>query len=129
MTSVIAPDGATPVSVLGAAYDIAVAAATRGALDRRSLFDLPLGEGPAWTLTEEAVQTAAPFGREEVHRVVLPAWSAESLHDLNRPELGIPAAAAAAKGRSRSRTHRTRRPSRQWPATPESALKRRPCRR
>jgi len=97
VTSVIAPEGSEPVSVLGAAYDIAVAAATRSALDRRSLFDLPLGEGPAWTLTEETVQTAAPFGREEVHRVVLPAWSAESKHDLNRPELGIPAAATAAK--------------------------------
>jgi hypothetical protein len=97
VTSVIGPDGAAPASVLAAAYDIAVAAATRGPLDRRSLFDLPLGEGPAWTLTEEAVQTAAPFGREEVHRVVLPAWSAESRHNLNRPELGIPAAAAAAK--------------------------------
>ncbi|SNT62748.1 hypothetical protein SAMN05421812_114169 [Asanoa hainanensis] len=97
VTSVIGPSGAEAVSVLGAAYEIAVAAATRGSLDRRSLFDLPLGEGPAWTLTEEPVQTAAGGGREEVHRVVLPAWSAESKHDLDRPELGIPAAATGAK--------------------------------
>ncbi|MEV4535174.1 hypothetical protein AB0J82_15220 [Asanoa sp. NPDC049518] len=97
VTSVIGPSDASPTSVLAAAYDVAVAAATRGALDRRSLFDLPLGEGPAWTLTEEPVQTAAPGGREEVHRVLLPAWSAESKHDLSRPELGIPAAAEGAK--------------------------------
>ena len=97
VTSVIAAEGSSPVEVLGAAYELATAAATRGPIARQSLFDLPLGEGPAWTITEEAAQTTAPDGREQVHRVVLPAWSASSRHDLNRPELGLPAAAEAAK--------------------------------
>ncbi|MEV4617307.1 hypothetical protein AB0J74_01160 [Asanoa sp. NPDC049573] len=97
VTSVIAPSGTAPVDVIAAAYELAVASATRGTVDRRSLFDLPLGEGPLWTITEEQVRTAAPRGREEVHRAVLPAWSVFSRHDLNRPDLGIPAAATAAK--------------------------------
>ena len=97
VTSVIAPRATPPVDVIGAAYELAVASATRGAIERRSLFDLPLGEGPMWTITEDSVRTAAPGGREEVHRAVLPAWSAYSEHDLDRPELGLPAAGAAAK--------------------------------
>jgi hypothetical protein len=97
VTSVIAPAGTPAVQVIAAAHDLAIASATRGAIDRRSLFDLPLGEGPLWTITEEPVRTAAPGGREELHRAVLPAWSAFSRHDLNRADLGIPAAAAAAK--------------------------------
>jgi hypothetical protein len=60
------------------------------------LFDLPLGDGPLWTVAEEPVVTTAQSGREEVHHAVLPAWSVRSEHELDRPELGIPAAAAAA---------------------------------
>jgi hypothetical protein len=95
VTSVIAPPTAPAPEVMAAAYDLAAASATRGAVDRRSLFDLPLGEGPLWTISEERAQI--PASREEIVRAVLPAWSAESKHDLDRPELGIPAAAAAAK--------------------------------
>ncbi|SDZ55792.1 hypothetical protein SAMN05421684_6676, partial [Asanoa ishikariensis] len=40
VTSVIGPSGVEPGQVISAAYEIAVASATRGALDRRSLFDL-----------------------------------------------------------------------------------------
>lgn len=93
VTSVIAATDVRPAEVLAAAHDLALAAPA----DRRSLFDLPLGDGPMWTVTEERVFTTATGGREEVHRAVLPAWSARSRHDLDRPELGIPAAAAAAK--------------------------------
>ncbi|MEV0714641.1 hypothetical protein [Asanoa sp. NPDC050611] len=97
VTSVIAPPSAPASEVMTAAYDLAVASATRGPIDRRSLFDLPVGEGPLWTISEEPAQTTAPGGREEIHHAVLPAWSVETKHDLDRPELGIPAAAAAAK--------------------------------
>ncbi|SDZ00578.1 hypothetical protein SAMN05421684_2891 [Asanoa ishikariensis] len=92
VTSVIGPADVRPVELITAAHRL-----THGAVDRRSLFDLPLGEGPLWTITEERVGTTAPGGREERYRAVLPAWSARSRHDLDRPELGIPAAAAAAK--------------------------------
>ena len=91
VTSVIAPADAPPVDVMTAAYDLAA-----GQVTRTSLFDLPLGEGPLWTITEEPVRTTAPEGRDERHTAVLPAWSVTSEHDLDRAELGLPAAAAAA---------------------------------
>jgi hypothetical protein len=89
VTSVVAAPGTPPADVIAAAYDIAAA-------PRRSLFDLPLGEGPLWTITERPARTTAPDGREERCTAVLPAWSADSDHDLGRPELGLPAAARAA---------------------------------
>jgi hypothetical protein len=89
VTSVVAAPGVPAADVIAAAYEIAAA-------PRRSLFDLPLGEGPLWTITERPVRTTAPDGREERCTAVLPAWSAESDHDLDRPELGLPAAAGAA---------------------------------
>lgn len=75
--------------VLAAAYDLATALAAGRPLTRRSLFDLPLGEGHAWTITEEHTATAAPSGKEERYTAVLPAWSARSTHQLTGPELGF----------------------------------------
>ncbi|MEU4563906.1 hypothetical protein AB0F72_36475 [Actinoplanes sp. NPDC023936] len=74
--------------VLAAAYEIAPAVAAR-TLAPASLFDLPLGESPLWSIREE-------FGhdnqREHV-RALLPAWSATSDHDLAAdPGLGFSAA-------------------------------------
>jgi hypothetical protein len=89
VTSVVAAPGVPAAEVIAAAYDIAAA-------PRRSLFDLPLGEGPLWTITERPARTTAPDGREERCTAVLPAWSADSDHDLARPELGLPAAARSA---------------------------------
>jgi hypothetical protein len=89
VVSVAAPPGVPPADVIAAAYGIAAA-------PRRSLFDLPLGDAPLWTVTERPTRTTAPEGREERCTAVLPAWSAESSHDLARPELGLPAAAGAA---------------------------------
>jgi hypothetical protein len=79
--SVIAAPGVAPTTVLAAAHRIALAPRP----DRRSLFDLPLGEGHAWTLTEETIETINWNGREEHHPALLPAWSAESSHDLVKP--------------------------------------------
>jgi len=92
VTSVIAPADTPAADVLAAAHDLA----TRPRAARTSLFDLPLGDAPLWTITEERVRTTAPDGREERVTAVLPAWSATTEHDLDRPELGLPAAAAAA---------------------------------
>jgi hypothetical protein len=62
---------------------------------RRSLFTLPLGAAPLWEISEQQVQTTSPDGREERCTAVLPAWSADSTHDLRRhPQLGFGAAAA-----------------------------------
>jgi hypothetical protein len=79
VTSVIADDAAAPVDVLAVAH---------GALPRRSLFDLQLGDSPLWTVAETQ-------GHGEQHIALMPTWSARSELDLMRPGLGFPAAARA----------------------------------
>lgn len=91
MTSVIAARDVAPGMVLAAAYDLATAPFRAATMPRRSLFDLPLGDGPAWTITEEP---ARPDGTPPERWVaVLPAWSAESEHDLTDEAFGFAAAA------------------------------------
>jgi hypothetical protein len=63
----------------------------------RSLFDLPLGDGAIWTITEEHVETKITDDREVVVTSVLPAWSAETTVDLDREDLGLPTAARVIK--------------------------------
>lgn len=82
VTSVIARESAPADSVLAAAHDISQA--TGSSPRRRKLSDLPLGDGPFWTITEDR-----RAGGDQV-RVVLPAWKASSDHDLTAdPELGF----------------------------------------
>jgi hypothetical protein len=81
--------------VLAAAYDLAPTVDRDHPPGRRSLFDLPLGATPLWTIREEPVRTYAAGGREERYSAVLPCWSADSTHDLGARNLGFPAAAAA----------------------------------
>ncbi|MGN9811297.1 hypothetical protein ACTMSW_18285 [Micromonospora sp. BQ11] len=96
VVSVAAMPDVPPVDVLAAAYDIASRTADgRGGHRQGSLYDLPLGETPLWTLREDTTRTFAPDGRDETVMSVLPAWSAENHHDLSAPTLGFPAAARA----------------------------------
>jgi len=95
VTSVAAPPDVPPADVLAVAYDLAVALAAGHSVARRSLFDLPLGEGPLGVITEQTAAIRAPGGREERCTAVLPAWSARSDHDLTDPDLGFAAAAQA----------------------------------
>jgi hypothetical protein len=88
VVSVAAAADVQAASVLSAAYDLGTALAVGGPPTRRSLFDVPLGEGPAWTITEERANTAAGR-REERCTAVLPAWSANSVHQLTDPALGF----------------------------------------
>ena len=95
VTSVAAQPGVPAADVLAAAYRLASAIATGGPVARRSLFTLPLGAAPLWEITEQQVQTTSPDRREERCTAVLPAWSADSTHDLSEhPSLGFGAAAA-----------------------------------
>ncbi|MEH1100266.1 hypothetical protein [Micromonospora sp. CPCC 205561] len=91
-----APDVAAG-DVLAAAHETAAVAAGTPEDDlpqgRRSLFDVPLGDGPLWTLREEPTRTYAPDGRQERATAVLPCWSARSRHELTAPESGFPAVA------------------------------------
>jgi hypothetical protein len=89
VVSVIAAPDAPAGDVIAAAYELGPALAAGHPVARRPLFDLPLGDGPAWTITEEFVQTAAAGGREEVCTAALPAWSARSAHPLTDPGLGF----------------------------------------
>jgi hypothetical protein len=96
--SVIAADPAVPASdVLAAAEEIVTAEARQPrSVTRLSLFDLPLGDGPVWSISEQQADTTAPGGREEQVIGVLPAWSAQTRLDLRDDEaLGFAAAARA----------------------------------
>jgi hypothetical protein len=90
VTSVAAAPGIPAADVLAAACDLAMARVARGTVTRRSLFDLPLGEGPLWMISEEV-----GTDREERCTAVLPAWSAHTEQDMRDPDLGFAAAAAA----------------------------------
>jgi Serpin (serine protease inhibitor) len=82
-------DGLAVTSVI-AASDVPAAdvlAVAQEELQPRSLFDLPLVDGPLWTIEE------SPGSRSERHVAVLPTWSAHSEHKLMSPEFGFPAAA------------------------------------
>jgi Serpin (serine protease inhibitor) len=95
VTSVAAAPDVPAGEVLAVANDLATAIASGRQPPRRSLFDLELGDGPLWLLTERAATVTAADGREERCTAVLPAWSADSSHDLKRPGLGFDKAAAA----------------------------------
>jgi hypothetical protein len=94
VTSVAAAPGVPEADVLAAAYDLSIAAATGRTAISRSLFDLPLGEAPLWTISEGTGPIKGPADREKC-TAVLPAWSAQSQHNLANPDLGFAAAARA----------------------------------
>jgi hypothetical protein len=107
VASVIAEQRVASADVIAAAYDIACREADRrGSVERLSLFDLPLGDGPLCEITEERVQTSSPDGKEQSYRTVLPAWSARTNVDLAGNGLGFDETAtdvAAAIGLDRPR--------------------------
>ena len=97
--SVIATDESVPSADVLAAAEVIVTAEAREprSVANRSLFDIPLGEGARWTISEESVDTQSPDGREELIVSVLPAWSAATTVDLDHKNLGYPAAAHAVR--------------------------------
>ena len=98
VTSVAAAPGVPAGAVLAVAYDLAAKGALGGAagtVTRRSLFDLPLGQGPLWEVSEQPTMIKGTADREERCTAVLPAWSARSEYVMSDPELGFAAAAQA----------------------------------
>jgi hypothetical protein len=75
VTSVIAATEVATADVLAAAHEAAA-----GTTARTSLFDLPLGDAPLWTIAEAPSHRGG--GRQEDCVAVLPAWSARSDHEL-----------------------------------------------
>jgi len=91
VTSVIAAADVPRADVLAVGHEIATAHTSGDIGSSVSLFALPLGDSPLWTITERD----APAGGEQVE-AVLPAWSVESKHDL----LTVPSLAFGAAARS-----------------------------
>jgi len=95
VASVAADPGVSAGDVLAAAYELAPALVTGASVARRSLFDLPLGDGPLWAISERTAPIKSGAAREERCTAVLPAWTAQSKLDLDDPSLGFAAAADA----------------------------------
>ena len=87
VTSAVGEPSAAAAGVLDAAQQIAIAVASGRPPVARSLFELPLGDGPSWRITE---QTISYTGRDERYEVLLPAWETRSEHNLlDQPDLGF----------------------------------------
>jgi hypothetical protein len=91
VVSVIAADDVPAGAVLAAGHGLATDLALGRPVRKRSLFDLPLGDSPLWSVREEM----SPAGAGEHCQAFLPAWEAHSMHDLADARLGFAAAAAA----------------------------------
>jgi hypothetical protein len=96
VASVIAKPDVSPANVLGAAHDIARLLLRGEPQNRRSLFDLPLGETPIWDITEQPLPLPhGATGPAEQYTAALPVWEAKGDYDLMEAELGFYAAARA----------------------------------
>jgi hypothetical protein len=95
--SVIAASGVPHGDVSQAAHRLAIAVARNAEIPRRSLFDLPLGDGPLWSIREER----STGGSTERLHALLPAWSASDVLDLHDERLGFDAAGHAIGGGDR----------------------------
>jgi hypothetical protein len=82
--SVAADPGVGRPQVFEAAYELARRCRSDTAGQAKvSLFDLPLGEGASWVISEREVATYEEGARsEEIEYTVLPAWRTESNLDL-----------------------------------------------
>ncbi|MFD1364989.1 hypothetical protein [Actinoplanes sichuanensis] len=88
VVSVAAAPDVDPARVLAAAYEIAPACVSGRRLKSEvSLFKLPPGQTPLWTIRETELH-----GHTESYSAVLPCWSAHSTHDLTDTGPGFPAA-------------------------------------
>lgn len=91
VASVIAEPEVAPEVVVAAAHEIAALASKEPSrASFKSLFDLPLGKGHAWEITESTLMCPEQDAKVESARVLIPAWSAElTTIDLLEPCLGI----------------------------------------
>jgi hypothetical protein len=94
VVSAIADPAVPPSDVRAAAHELGFALASSSSVDARSLFDLPLGDGHAWSITERQVTPRERGDPEpETYTGFLPAWTAASDLDLlSDGALGFPAA-------------------------------------
>lgn len=93
VVSVVGVRAAPPQQVIATAGRIAAEVQPTA----RSLFDLELGTGPLWTITERRERVRGGLARQErVLDATLPSWSSRSVHELlGRPSLGFDGAVRA----------------------------------
>jgi hypothetical protein len=91
VVSVIAAADVPAADVMAAGHGLATDVVLGRRVAKRSLFELPLGDGPLWSVREEM----SPRGAGEECQAVLPAWEARSEHELSDARLGFAAAALA----------------------------------
>jgi hypothetical protein len=86
--TVVSVSGAPEVdraSVLAGAYEVAATVCGDWRKGARSLFDLPLGAGHSWEISEREIRVYVPEPRvERIEGVALPAWRLERSLDLTR---------------------------------------------
>ena len=88
VVSVSADPAVERLEVYRAAHEVAGTFRRRPPkLDTCSLFDLPLGEGHSWVLTERVVPSPQPDQIETVRSATLPAWRVEADLDLKQSDL------------------------------------------
>lgn len=94
VVSVIAAPDVAPAAVHEAALEVAASMPGSAAPSTvMSLFDVPVGPGHAWVVTEQVERRYSHAVREERVDAVLPRWSAASGHGLDAAR-GVPAAFA-----------------------------------
>ena len=77
--------------VFEAAHDVGARIATGSSPPSVSLFELPLGDGQAWTIAEHEIATRRPDEKlQQITDVALPAWEITSeLKLLDSPAFGV----------------------------------------
>jgi Serpin (serine protease inhibitor) len=90
--SAIGESGADPATVLDASQTLVIEIASGSRPQPTSLFEMPVGDGPAWRITEH---TTTFTGSPERYEVLLPAWAAKSDHALLSGDFGFAEAGAA----------------------------------
>lgn len=82
VVSVIAEPDVPPADVRTAATELAISSVAGAPIDAVSLWDLPLGDGTAWTVTEREQPGLRPDARPENLDARLPAWSSTAEYNL-----------------------------------------------
>jgi len=97
----VSADAATdPAAVLAAAHEVGEHISAGSAVPATSLFDLPLGDGHSWTISERERPAWQPGQRfERIRDVALPAWRIHSeLGLLKSPTFGATTATSVLGG-------------------------------
>ena len=99
--SVVAPEGSSRATAIAAAHEVAAMWQGSTYSSNISLFDLPVGDGPDWSIEEREFEDVSGPKRRERSTVYIPAWDAEDskIDLLGHPDDGFTAAIPLFKSR------------------------------